>query len=113
MDTFYKAPSQRGPECNALEDNYMNCLFQKALNDKVYVNRCVLDSVLWFHIECPKRASQFDDPIEFKRKWRDFFSHNKSIADATKTRSKADERVEKLYGYQSGYPEDIQTYKKV
>ena len=91
----------------------MNCLFQKALNDKVIVNRCVLDSVLWFHIECPKWAGKFDDPIEFKRKWRDFFSHNKSIADSTNTTNKTDLRMKKLYGYQSGYPEDVQMNKKV
>ena len=88
MDTFYKPPQQRYDECNALEENYMNCMFQKALNDRVIVNRCVLDSVLWFHLECPKAVSKFDDPLEFKRKWRDFFSQNKSTADTYDAYSK-------------------------
>ena len=99
MDTFYKPPTQKDSECRVLEENYMNCMFQKALNDKVIVNRCVLDSVLWFHLECPKRASAFDDPLEFKRKWRDFFSQNKSIADAFRTQSKTSQRMKKMYGY--------------
>ena len=77
------AVEQASKECDALEDNYMNCMFQKALNDKVIVNRCVLDSVLWFHIECPRAAGKFDDPIEFKRKFRDFFAHNVSVSEAT------------------------------
>ena len=81
MNIFYKPPLQRKVECRALEENYMNCMFQKALKDKVMVNRCVLDSVLWFHVECPKDVAKFDDPIEFKRKFRDFFAANKSIAE--------------------------------
>ena len=77
------------------------------------MNRCVLDSVLWFHLECPKRASQFDDPLEFKRKWRDFFSQNKSIAEAFKSQSKTQRKMQKMYGYQSSYPEDFQVNTKV
>ena len=81
MDIFYKPPLQKPAECKALDDNYMNCLFQKTLRDKVIVNRCRLDSILWFHLECPREASKYDDPVEFKRKFRDFFAHNKSIAE--------------------------------
>ena len=73
MDTFYKPPMQRGDECKSLEANYMNCMLQKAMNDNVINNRCYLDNVLWYHLECPHAAAKFDDPIEFKRKWRDFF----------------------------------------
>ena len=79
---------QRADECKALEENYMNCLLQKSLKDKVFVNRCVLDSVLWFHLECPRAASKFDDPVEFKRKYRDFFAHNVSVSEATSNQSK-------------------------
>ena len=61
MNIFYKPPLQRGDECEALEDNYMNCLVQKALKDRVLTNKCVLDSILWFHLECPKAAAKFDD----------------------------------------------------
>ena len=113
MDTFYKPPMQRATECKALEDNYMNCLFQKSLKDKVIVNRCVLDSVLWFHLECPRAASKFDDPVEFKKKFRDFFASNKSIAEASRYRSDTTKRVKKAYGFQSSYPEDLTYVKKV
>ena len=113
MDTFYKPPVQRRVECGALEDNYMNCLFQKAMQDKVFVNRCVLDSVLWFHLECPRAAAKFDNPIEFKKKFRDFFAHNKSIADSVRQNmSNADKRVQKQYGFQGGYAEDVKINKK-
>ena len=71
---FYKPPMQRQQECNALEDNYLNCLFQKAVKDQVFNNKCDMDRILWFHLECPKKAGQFDDPIMFKKKFRDFFS---------------------------------------
>ncbi|MFM7856557.1 MAG: hypothetical protein ACKO96_32700, partial [Flammeovirgaceae bacterium] len=80
------------------------------MKDKVLNNRCILDSVLWFHLECPKRASEFDDPLEFKKKFRDFFAHNKSIAEAVRQKDAAYKRIEKLYGYQSAYPEDAKTY---
>ena len=82
MDMFYKPPMQRKVECDALEKNYMNCLMQKSLKDKVFVNGCNLDSVLWFHLECPRASGQFDDPIEFKKKFRDYFANMKSVRDA-------------------------------
>ena len=62
---------------------------QKALKDKVLVNRCVLDSVLWFHVECPRWVDKYDDPIEFKKKFRDFFAQNKSIYDNASQKSRA------------------------
>ena len=80
MDYFYAPPLQRDDECAALEDNYMNCLMQKALKDKVFVNKCVLDSVLFFPLECPKWHAKFDDPTEFKLKWKKFIAETKSFA---------------------------------
>lgn len=77
MDFFYKPPMQRPDECKALEDNYMNCMVQKSLKDRVMTNRCVMDSILWFHLECPKAAQAFDDPNTFKLKFRDYFAHLK------------------------------------
>jgi len=74
MDLFYKPPLQRFDECYGLEENYVNCLFQKALKDKVDKDLCILDSILWFHLECPKAAAKFDDPVEFKRKVHDFLA---------------------------------------
>jgi len=80
MDFFYKPPVERPDECQALEDNYMNCLVQKSLKDHVMNNRCVLDSILWFHLECPKSAENFDDPQLFKVKFRDYFANLKEDA---------------------------------
>ena len=98
MDMFYKPPMQRKVECDSLETNYINCLMQKSLKDKVLTNRCVLDSVLWFHLECPRAASKFDDPVEFKKKFRDYFATKKSIKDALQD-TETMKRVKKEYGY--------------
>ena len=77
------------------------------------MNRCVLDSVLWFHLECPRAADKFDDPVEFKKKFRDFFAHNKSVVENMRSESTTMKRIDKMYGYQSSYPEDIKHVKKV
>ena len=74
MDYFYQAPNERKPECEALEKNYMNCLVQKSMKDKVFNNKCVLDSVLWFHLECPTYVAAYDDPAQFRAKVRDFYA---------------------------------------
>ena len=112
MDIFYRPPAQRMDECKVLEENYMNCMLQKAMKDKVFVNQCVLDSVLWFHLECPRAAGRFDDPVEFKRKWRDFFSLRKSMIDNTKLTA-TQKRLEKEFAYTNAYPEDVKINKKV
>ena len=57
MDFFYKPNSARPDECKVLEENYTNCLLQKSLKDRVMNNKCVMDSILWFHLECPKQAA--------------------------------------------------------
>ena len=80
MDFFYRPPHQRPDECAVLEENYINCLMQKALKDRVRNNKCILDSLLWFHLECPRAAAAFDDPDTFKMKFRDFFAHTKHDA---------------------------------
>lgn len=38
-----------------------------------------MDSILWFHLECPKAAAQFDNSLEFKRKVRDFLADQRTI----------------------------------
>ena len=81
MDFFYKPPMQRQDECMVLEENYINCLMQKALKDRVLNNRCVKDSILWFHLECPKAVAKFDHPDTFKMKFRDFFAYTKMDAE--------------------------------
>ena len=88
MDFFYRPPSQRKDECDALEENYINCLMQKAIKDRVVTNKCVMDSILWFHMECPKRVAEFDHPDTFKMKFRDFFGQQKMDAQIIHSRDR-------------------------
>ena len=37
-------------------------MLQKAVKDRVPINSCNLEYVLWYHIECPEYAKKFDDP---------------------------------------------------
>ena len=112
MDFFYKPPMQRPDECAALEENYVNCLMQKALKDRVLNNRCVMDSILWFHLECPKHAQAFDDPGHFKLKFRDFFATAKHDAQLN---FELPERLEKLREEYDGYmgPDDVRYKNQV
>ena len=89
----------------------MNCLMQKSLKDKVFVNGCNLDSVLWFHLECPRASGQFDDPIEFKKKFRDYFANMKSVRDSIKE-NETQKRVRREYGFQTSYPEYIKYHAR-
>ena len=73
MDFFYKPPLQKNDECAALETNYLNCLMQKALNDNVAANRCTMNSLIWFNLECPRWINQYDSPDGFKRRIKTFF----------------------------------------
>lgn len=97
MDLFYKPPLERPDECQALEDNYINCMFQKALKDRVLTNKCIMDSILWFHLECPKAASRFDDPIEFRRKMGNFLAEQKTQLENVNNRSDEYERIRNSY----------------
>ena len=81
MDLFYKPPLERDDECKYLEINYMNCLLQKAMKDHVFVNKCNLNAILWFHLECPNSVAKFDNHLEFRRKFRDFFAEIKTIKE--------------------------------
>ncbi len=111
MDLFYKPPQQRPDECAALEENYMNCLLQKAMRDRVFNNRCVMDSILWFHLECPKAAAKFDDPVEFKRKFRDFFAETRTAAENVTGQTEEVRRIREEY-YHVAYPEDVRERKE-
>ena len=112
MDIFYKPPLQRQDECEALETNYMNCLVQKALKDRVLTNKCVLDSILWFHLECPKSVAKFDDKVEFKRKFRDFLAIQKTHAENVLTPPEDAQRIAREYSFIQ-YPEDIKVREDV
>jgi hypothetical protein len=72
-------------------------------------NRCVLDSVLWFHLECPKAVAKFDDPIEFKRKFRDFLAEQRQAKKVFGNVSEEEKKVEDEY-YHVRYPEDIKEH---
>jgi hypothetical protein len=111
MDLFYKPPLQRPDECASLEENYMNCLLQKAVRDKVLTNRCVMDSILWFHLECPKAAAKFDDPVEFRRKFRDFFAETRTAAENITASTEEGRRIRDEY-YHVSYPEDVKEHKE-
>ena len=111
MDLFYKPPQQRPDECAALEENYMNCLLQKAMRDRVFNNRCVMDSILWFHLECPKAAAKFDDPVQFKRKFRDFFAETRTAAENVTGQTDETRRIREEY-YHVAYPEDVRERKE-
>ena len=82
------------------------------MRDKVLTNRCVMDSILWFHLECPKAAAKFDDPIEFKRKFRDFFAETRTAATQITSLTDDAKRVRDEYNHVS-YPEDIRVHKEV
>jgi hypothetical protein len=112
MDLFYKPPLERPDECASLEENYLNCMFQKALRDRVVNERCVMDSILWFHLECPKAVAKFDDPIMFKRKVRDFIAEAKTAMEAMTETTDEIERVRNEYDYIS-YPEDVKEHKEL
>ena len=111
MDLFYKPPLQRPDECSALEENYINCLLQKSLRDRVLTNRCNMDSILWFHLECPKAVAKFDDPFEFKRKFRDFFADVRTAGENATSTSEETRRIADEYTHIS-YPEDVREHKE-
>lgn len=112
MDFFYKPPMQRPDECQALEENYMNCMVQKSLKDRVMTNRCVMDSILWFHLECPKAAQAFDDPNAFKIKFRDYFAHLKLDAQILYERPEHLEKLREEYDINIA-PDDVRYRKEV
>ena len=83
---------------------------QKALGDRVYLNKCVLDSVLFFQIECPKWHAKFDDPAEFKLKFKKFIAETKS--SCAFWYNWTDREKQHAIEFSSAqYPEDIKPYK--
>ena len=81
------------------------------MRDRVLTNRCVMDSILWFHLECPKAVAKFDDPVEFKRKFRDFLADTRSAAEHVNYQSESAKRVKAEYEHMQ-YPEDIREHKE-
>ena len=75
-------------------------------------NRCVLDSVLWFHLECPRAVAKFDNPMEFKRKVRDFLAEQRTNAENILNMSPEDKRIKDEYAF-TKYPEDVKEVKEL
>lgn len=50
---------------------------QKAVRDKVTYNRCVLDNILWFHLECPKRFDRYNEEGFVRSKVKSFYEFQK------------------------------------
>ena len=86
-------------------------MMQKALGDNVKHNRCKLESILWFHLECPKWAEEYDDPIGFKRKFKSLFEEQ-IIAKLMLTPTPEQDRFSKEFEY-NYYPEDIKFRNKI
>ena len=61
-DIFYIPPRQKAAECRYLEKNYISCILQKALKDRISSPVCDLSGVIYFHIECPAYVKKFDAP---------------------------------------------------
>jgi hypothetical protein len=61
-DIFYIPPSQKAVECRYLERNYLSCIMQKAMKDRLTNPICDLQGVVYFHIECPSYIEKFDGP---------------------------------------------------
>ena len=47
-------------ECKYLEKNYLECLLQKGLKDRVETPKCNLEYVWYFHTECPDYVKKYD-----------------------------------------------------
>ena len=75
-------------------------------------NRCVLDSVLWFHLECPKDVAKFDNSNDFKRKFRDFFAETRSVVDLYTAEDEDSKEIKKQYDF-IAYPEDAYPRKEI
>ena len=57
-------------------------------------------------MECPKAVAKFDDPIEFKRKWRQFFAELKASSEVMLIETPEMKRVRDQYAHMP-YPEDV------
>lgn len=61
-DIFYVPPQQKRGECRYLERNYLACILQKAMKDRISQPICDMQGVLYFHLECPNYVEKFDGP---------------------------------------------------
>lgn len=73
-DIFYTPPRQSRVECQYLEKNYLSCIIQKAMKDRISRPICDLYGVVLFHIECPAYLQKFDGPDAKEYVKRQIFS---------------------------------------
>ena len=71
-----------------------------------------MDSILWYHLECPQRASEFDDPDTFKLKFRDLFAARKLDDEIMMKEPEHMERLRREYNSNVG-PDDIRLRTEV
>jgi len=101
-----------------LEANYLNCLLQKALKDKVPINSCNLEHVLWYHLECPDYLKKFDDPKHEKYLKRQMFNILNVPYMTMRMREMNEKKNKKtVYDYERKdkyieYPEEIKPMQK-
>ena len=57
-------------------------------------------------MECPKSKDRFDDPVEFRLKWRDWFASQKRDAELLIDTSEERQRVSQEFDAHI-YPEDL------
>lgn len=65
---------------------------------------------MWFHLECPRAAAKFDNPLEFKRKFRDFFAEQRTAVENVKNISADGQKIKDEYDLMR-YPEDVKEKK--
>mmetsp|Transcript_27060 Transcript_27060/g.28106 ORF Transcript_27060/g.28106 Transcript_27060/m.28106 type:complete len:151 (-) Transcript_27060:97-549(-) len=78
-DTYFTPPRQLIKECKFLERNYLECLLQKGLKDRVHDPKCNLEYAWYFHVECPDYIKKYDHPVEGKKYLRQQLFHMLSL----------------------------------
>jgi hypothetical protein len=59
-DLFYVPPKENLKECRWLEKNYISCLIQKGLRDRIPESICSENHIIYFHLECPSWIKKFE-----------------------------------------------------
>jgi len=113
-DQFYQPPHQFKKECQFLERNYIFCLLQKGLKDRVGGNKCDLESVLWFHLECPDYVKKFDEPMDKSYLKRQIFNllllpyiNTRVLSERNNKQIKVNDKDLRRKGDTIEYPEEL------
>ena len=73
----------------------------------------MLDSVLWFHLECPKWVQKFDEPEHFKGKFREYFSELRQMKQEDEDFQKHFHQAQEAKKLHIRYPQSIRQVQKV